>query len=205
MERAIDGVSQRSVARQGDNEAGAFLPGRIYTWARFVVFRLFRFSLVDRGTVRRAAPRRAAPLLLSGIAAGNGIDRSIPSCLVVRDFPREEKGTLTRQYIPLKLFRNGRGIKRTAGRDATLNYHPRGYGKIIAANDESVPAIYRFLSYFSLFPPPLLYHFSSSLLSRRVEFANRRRTRYYRGKIGKSIDRFVSRCTFYFSCYLYYT
>ena len=84
---------------------------------------------------------------------------------MVRDFPREEKGTLTRQYIPLKLFRNGRGIKRTAGRGATLNYHPRGYGKIIAANDESVPAIYRFLSYFSLLyhfippppPPPLSY------------------------------------------------
>ena len=71
---------------------------------------------------------------------------------MVRDFPREEKGTLTRQYIPLKLFRNGRGIKRTAGRGgATLNYHPRGYGKIIATNDENVPPIYRFLfSFLSL-------------------------------------------------------
>lgn len=41
--------------RTGEKEAGGFLPGRIYTWARFVVFRLFRFSLVDRGAVRAAA------------------------------------------------------------------------------------------------------------------------------------------------------
>lgn len=111
----------------------------------------FRLSTVERC----AAPRRAAPLLLSGIAAGNGIDRSIPSCLVVRDFPREEKGTLTRQYIPLKLFRNGRGIKRTAGRGATLNYYPRGYGKIIAANDESVPAISHIVFFLTFLSSPL--------------------------------------------------
>ena len=68
-----DGVPQRSdplrdggggwVGEEGDNEAGGFLPVvciyiyiYIYTytlWARFVVFRLFRFSLVDRGAVRR--------------------------------------------------------------------------------------------------------------------------------------------------------
>lgn len=79
MERAIDGVSQRSVARQGDNEAGAFLPGRIYTWARFVVFRLFRFSLVDRGTVRRAAPRRAAAIIRDSSRQRNrSIDSFVP-------------------------------------------------------------------------------------------------------------------------------
>lgn len=43
----------RFITLREDNEAGTFLLDRIYTWARFVVFRLFRFSLVDRGAVRR--------------------------------------------------------------------------------------------------------------------------------------------------------
>lgn len=131
-----------------------------FCWTVYILGRVSWYlgcSAFRLSTVERCA---------AAIIRDSGIDRSIPSCLVVRDFPREEKGTLTRQYIPLKLFRNGRGIKRTAAQRLITIRVAMGKLSPLMMKMFHQFTVFFFSSFFPLFIYILLYFLPSTIYLR---------------------------------------